>query len=303
MDETEIKEIKTKVAIIGGGPAGCAAAVQLKRSGMDPIVFEQCNIGGLAINANQIENYLGFPQGIDGLEFVQLLENHIDAFAVEVFFEKINKIEYENNEFILFSDKKKCICEYLILATGTTPIIPEIDGMDTLIQNNLLAYDVSNIPEEKASNSNIAILGGGDAAFDYALNLEKKQNNIAIIHRSNVFKCLPLLYDRVMQLDAIQIMDPAIVTELQEEEGEVKVILKDLSAIEAEFVLIAYGRKPEDELVSMIPKETINSQAFLIGDLINGKYRQISVATSDGIIIAMKILDLIYDNEQKKEEN
>jgi len=98
-------------------------------------------------------------------------------------------------------------------------------------------------------------------------------------------------------------MDAAIVSELQEEEGEVKVVLEDLSAIEAEFVLIAYGRKPEDELVSMIPKETINSQAFLIGDLINGKYRQISVATSDGIIIAMKILDLIYTNEQKKEEN
>ncbi len=68
-----------------------------------------------------------------------------------------------------------------------------------------------------------------------------------------------------------------------------------MSVIEAEFVLIAYGRKPEDELISMIPKETLNSQAFLIGDLINGKFRQISVATSDGIIIAMKILDAIHE--------
>ncbi len=299
MDETEIKEIKTKVAIIGGGPAGCAAAIQLKRSGIDPIVFEQNNIGGLAINANQIENYLGFPQGIDGLEFVELLEKHIDAFAVEVFFEQIKKIEYEDKKFILHSDKKRCICDFLIIATGTTPEIPDIKGMDALLESNLLAYEVSEIPEEKASNSNIAILGGGDAAFDYALNLEKKQNNIAIIHRSNVFKCLPLLYDRVMQLDAIQIMDSGNVVELQEEEDEVKVILEDMSVIEAEFVLIAYGRKPEDELISMIPKEIINSQAFLIGDLVNGDYRQISIATSDGVQTAMKILKLIHE---KKDE-
>ena len=167
-------------------------------------------------------------------------------------------------------------------------------GMDALLESNLLAYELSKIPEEKASNSNIAILGGGDAAFDYALNLEKKQNNLAIIHRSNIFKCLPLLYDRVMQLDAIQIMDPGNVVELQEEENEVKVILEDMSVIEAEFVLIAYGRKPEDELIPMIPKETINSQAFLIGDLINSKYRQISIATSDGLITAMKILERIH---------
>ena len=293
-DETEIMEIQTKVAIIGGGPAGCAAAIQLKRSGIDPIVFEQNMIGGLAINANQIENYLGFPQGIDGIDFVSLLENQIDAFAVEVFFEKIIKIEYEDDKFSIYSDKKKCICDFLIVATGTTPIEPEIEGMDNLILNNLLAYEVSNIPDEKAMNSNIAILGGGDAAFDYALNLEKMKNNIAIIHRSNNFKCLPLLYDRVMQLDAIQIMDPANVVELQEEENEVKVILEDMSVIEAEFVLIAYGRKPEDELIPMIPEETIDSQAFLIGDLVNGNFRQISIATSDGIKTAMKILKEIH---------
>jgi len=295
MEETDIKEIETKVAIIGGGPAGCAAAIQLKRSGMDPILFEQNQIGGLAVNANLIENYLGFPQGIDGEEFTQLLENQIDAFAVEVFFEKIKKIEYKDEKFILFSDKKKCLCDFLIIATGTTPIIPDIKGMDTLIQNNLLAYNVSEIPEEKASNSNIAVLGGGDAAFDYALNLEKKKNNIAIIHRSNNFKCLPLLYDRVMQLDAIQIMDPANVSELQEVEDEVNVILEDLTIIEAEFVLIAYGRKPEDDLIAMVPKETINSHVFLIGDLVNEQYRQISIATSDGIKAAMKILEIIHE--------
>ncbi|MHA1125079.1 MAG: NAD(P)/FAD-dependent oxidoreductase [Candidatus Heimdallarchaeota archaeon] len=294
MNETEIKEIKTKAAIIGGGPAGCAAAIQLKRSGIDPILFEQNSIGGLAINANQIENYLGFPDGIDGLEFIELLENHIDAFAVEVFFEQIKKIEYEDDKFILHSDKKRCICDFLIVATGTTPNIPDIKGMDALLESNLLAYEVSEIPEEKASNSNIAILGGGDAAFDYALNLEKKQNNVAIIHRSTVFKCLPLLYDRVMQLDAIQIMDPGNVVELQEEEDEVKVILEDMSVIEAEFVLIAYGRKPEDELVSMIPEETINNQAFLIGDLVNKQYRQISIATRDGLKAAMKIIELMH---------
>ena len=83
---------------MGGGPGGIAAAIQLKRSGIEPILIEKGEVGGLLLNANLVENYLGFPEGISGRELVGLFKEQLERIGVSVKFEEVKKLEAEIEE-------------------------------------------------------------------------------------------------------------------------------------------------------------------------------------------------------------
>ncbi|MBN1329983.1 MAG: NAD(P)/FAD-dependent oxidoreductase [Candidatus Heimdallarchaeota archaeon] len=286
-----MKNKECQVAIIGAGPAGSTAAIQLKRAGIEVILFEEKKIGGLAINANLLENYLGFPQGIEGEKFVKLLEEQLDANVIEVFMEKIQEIKFESEKFIISSEKTQCLSDYLIVATGTEPIIYNIEGSELLAANNLLFYEPQDIPKVKFTKQNIAIIGGGDAAFDYALNLVQKNNKIVIIHRNENFKCLQLLYHRVFNVKDI-LLKPSLTIEKFElkENNKIEIIFSNKSSLIVDLVMVAIGRKPKNKLINNMPEDLLkNPRLYQIGDLVNKHYRQIAIASSDGLKCAMDI--------------
>jgi len=91
--------IKSEIGIIGAGPSGIACAIQLRRYGLDYLFFEKEDLGGLIKNAFLIENYLGFPEGITGEEFVQLLKKQIKKYKIRIIKEEVVSVRYENNKF------------------------------------------------------------------------------------------------------------------------------------------------------------------------------------------------------------
>ena len=285
-----MNNIETKVAIVGAGPAGCAAALQLKRMGIDPVIFEKNRIGGLAINANLIENYLGFPQGITGEEFCKLMEEQLFANVIEIIFEEIEEIKAIGEKFLVKSQKTACTCDYLILATGTIPKEISYKGSKILQEKGLLFYEPIEIPLEKQQNAKVAIIGGGDAAFDYALNLNQKNNDIIIIHKSEEFKCLPLLYYRASNIDSIEIKTSHIVDEFKIAKDKVEISFNDTQKVSVDYVISAIGRKPSNELIDQsLINNKLNKKIFTIGDLVNNNYRQISISSGNGINAAMII--------------
>ncbi|HUT80307.1 MAG TPA: NAD(P)/FAD-dependent oxidoreductase [Candidatus Bathyarchaeia archaeon] len=294
-----MKNKECQVAIIGAGPAGSAAAIQLIRAGIEVIIFEEKKIGGLAINANLIENYLGFPQGIEGEKFVKLLEEQLDANVIEIFFEKILNIKFESEKFIISSEKTQCISNYLIIATGTKPIVYNIEGSELLLANNLLFYEPKDIPKNKLAKQKIAIIGGGDAAFDYALNLVQKDNQIVIIHRNDNFKCLQLLYHRVINVKEINLNSSSIIEKFElQKDNKIKIIFEDKPSLVVDLVMVAIGRKPNNELIINLSKDMLeNGRLYQIGDLVNKHYRQILIAASDGLECAMDIIREIESRE------
>ncbi|HUU77915.1 MAG TPA: NAD(P)/FAD-dependent oxidoreductase [candidate division Zixibacteria bacterium] len=286
-----MKELITKVAIIGGGPAGCAAAIQLKRMGIEPIIFEMNEIGGLTVNANYIENYIGFPQGIDGREFVKLMKEHVNSLLIEIIYEEVKNGIFKDSKFILETNKTKSISDFLIFATGTIPKEFSIKGIEDLKSKNLIFYEPNDIPEEKKIKANIAIIGGGDAAFDYALNLVQKESKITILHRNEFLSCLELLYYRASNINEITIETSKIVNEFQiTSDNKVRLIINKENPLIFDFVLLAIGREPNDILVKKFPNELFEKGLiYQIGDLVNQEFRQISIATADGIQCAMEI--------------
>jgi thioredoxin reductase (NADPH) len=284
-----------KVAIVGGGPAGIAAAIQLKRSGIEPVIFEQKRVGGLLHNANRVENYIGFPGGIRGPKLVNLFEKQIKRHEIEIIYKNINLIGFASNNFILKSKAERFAAERVILATGTTPNRLRLPGVDKLTGDKIF-YEVSDINEVESKN--IAIIGGGDAAFDYALNLAGNRNNITIYVRGDKTSCLPLLATRSINDPNIEIHLDHKLSGIIDQPEEVELLWDNGDSNSVDYLLIAIGRTPVQpkfsrDLLSSLNELENSGKIFRIGDLVNGQYRQLSISTGDGIKTAMIIAELL----------
>jgi thioredoxin reductase (NADPH) len=287
--------LRCKVLIIGAGPAGIAAAIQLKRYGIDLCLIEKDSIGGLLINANLIENYPGFPKGITGPGIVSLLEAQLQNFDIQTIKDDILSLEYDG---CIFSAKGTQLFEgeYLVLATGTQPKKLEI-AHSYDIHNKYLFYEARGLRD--ITGKRIAIIGSGDAAFDYALTLSVK-NNVEIFVRGKASKAIQPLINKVQgnaniavrinhQLKGIEIVYEQIVLEFGTERGSIR---EDF-----DLMLVAIGREPTLPEVNFDINEQAEKRMFIIGDIKNELYRQATIAVGDGIRAAMTIYNTIMENK------
>ncbi len=287
--------IKQRNTIIGGGPAGLAAAIQLKRYDLDTLLIEKDTLGGLLKNANKLENYLGFPTGISGIELIELIEQQVDDYGLDILFEEVKSIEYDDPSFRITTDTQVIESTILIIASGTKPkTLATLSSLPPVVKRKIFyeVYDLRGI-----SNKKVCIIGAGDAAFDYALNLATRDNQVTIFNRSNNLKCLPLLYRRAETNNNIQyIPNRAIRTVLLQDPGlEIRFDFQDnIDKHLMDYILLAIGREPRVDFLTESVNENISelkmqNKLFLIGDVKNEHCRQVSIAAGDGIKAAMEI--------------
>ena len=277
----------TDVAIIGAGPAGMTAAIQLKRYGIPFVLLEKERIGGLLWNASLVENYPGFPAGVSGPKLIGLVSKQMERIGVEVTFDSVTSMKQEENRFLVATSHASFCSRYIIVATGTKPrpfplTIP--DGA----QNRVFS-DVYRLLEEREKQ--IVIVGAGDAAFDYALNMTKNRNSVTILNRGGEVKCLKLLWDRALADPSIAYRAETPVRSMAFEEtaNRLKIRLDAGEVIEADYLLFAIGRAPQTGFLS---EEFVNNKVdglYFVGDVKNGLYRQAAIAAGDGLRAAMDI--------------
>lgn len=263
------------VIIIGGGPSGIACAVQLKRYGIDPLLIEKNEIGGLVKNAWRLDNYPGYPQGIKGVDLAFKLKEHLDRFEIRYQKSEIRKLKYSGNKFHLESDNDVFKCDFVVVATGTKPNHTG-DGYTEV-------YPLRNVNGKK-----IAIVGAGDAAFDYAMTLSL-HNTIHIHNRGTKIKCIPALLEIALKQDNISYIENSFPSDSYD------------------YTIFATGREPDLDLMT---EELKKKQAqleqqgllYIIGDVKNGMVRQASVATGDGIRAAMAIVEYIQADEGNQQD-
>ncbi len=289
------------VIIIGAGPAGLAAAIQLKRYGIDALVFERAVMGGLLLNANLVENYPGFPNGIPGPKLVDLFIEQARRFDVEVIFEEIIALDYARRLFQASTEKKSYASHVLVVATGTKPVSLTDISIPSSLKSKIF-YEV--YPLLKEEGKCVAIIGSGDAAFDYGLNLSRK-NRVIILNRGEFPKCLPLLWERAQAVPAITYMAQTAVSQLETSPGN-QVLLNchapaGVIQLDVDFLVGAIGREPQVDCLSRDlhqKKSGLVGQGVLhlIGDVTNGIYRQTSIAVGDGVRAAMSIYRALKEN-------
>jgi len=289
---------KYPVVIIGAGPSGLAAAMQLKRQGIDPLVFERKLVGGLLLNANLVENYPGFVDGISGPELVSLFRDQAERLGVVIENEEVLSASFEDDRFRIVTNKRKLVSQLLIAGSGTKPtkIADDIYSEDW---SQSLYYEVFPLIEER--DKEIVIIGAGDAAFDYALNLSRN-NRVTILNRGSKIKALPLLYDRIQDNKAVQYLPNTEITGVSKTTSDKLDIsisgITSEQSIECDYLLAAIGREPEysfadPSIIRELDKLLKDQKLFLIGDLQNGSFRQTTIAVSDGIRAAMLIAQIL----------
>ena len=296
------------VIIIGCGPAGIACAIQLKRSNIDFKIIGK-NFGGLVNNANNIENLLGFPNGISGKSFVSLLKQHFESLSIQLIKDNIQNIskENENDLFHLKCENGEYYSRFLIIAAGTVPKMLNIPGESKLCEKKLLNYEMYNFTYQKNIKT-IAIVGSGDAAYDYALNLAKFPVKIEILQRSKEIKCLPLLQKRAQDNSNITIINNIKLQSMTFDDHKIKIKATRGSKkeiLDYDFMFVTVGRSPNisflsEELHKAYKKSKKIPNLFIIGDVKNKKYRQISISMGDGVKSAMKISQDPYFKRNKK---
>jgi thioredoxin reductase len=306
------------ILIIGAGPAGLTTAIQLKRFGLASILLEKDSVGGLLRNANLVENYPGFPNGSPGPKLIALFEKQMQNIGVEVTYGEVVKLDFIDDRFTVEVGQVSipatqgrtryppCVTtagplqpyHYVIIATGTkAKAIPiEIPPQ----ARSRVFSEVYPVLEER--DKHVVVIGAGDAAFDYALNLARK-NAVTILNRGREASCLPLLWGRAQKTRRITYLAETAVSGVEADETgsrlRVQCVTNDPTghcSLVTDYLLFAIGREPAmdflTERVKLQAQRLVeDGKLYLVGDVHNGFYRQTAIAVGEGLRAAMQIYE------------
>ncbi len=242
-----------------------------------------------------VENYPGFPGGITGPELVNLMAGQLSDSGIRVRRERVVGLDYRDGVFRISTDKGVIESDIAVIAAGTEPkTLPP--GLADATAANRVYYEISDMLETRQKR--IAIIGAGDVAFDFALNLSRK-NDVTILNRSTRPKCVPALWERFHTADKVSYVE-GIVTERISHDGEsvrLNCVYSDdgrREEIGADFVIVAIGRKPNlsfmaDGLRKRYRELISAGKLYPVGDVKNGAYRQTAICVGDGVRAAVDI--------------
>ncbi len=297
--------LKTQVVIIGAGPAGVAAAIQLKRCGVEFVLCEKERVGGLLHEANLVENYLGFPDGISGPELVTRLQKHLDAQEIDVLKAEITQLNYDGELFRAETSVQRIAATHVVIASGTTAN-PTSDIRVAAEARPLVHYHVSRVRD--LHDKLIAVVGAGDAAYDYSLTLAR-HNQVLLLQRSPEVKALDLLQERVADNDKVECRSLTTVEQVDAVAGRLQLHLIESGVpddVTVDALILAFGRTPQLEFIAPKLREglavlTEQGRIHFAGDVRRGRYRQAAIAAGDGLLAAMKIVEQL--KEKQREDN
>ena len=199
-----------KVVIIGSGPAGHTAAIYAARANLSPFMFEGFIAGGPAggqlTTTTDVENYPGFPEGVNGPELMELFRKQAERFGTEMVREDVSEVDFRSRPFAIKSDSIEIRAHSVIIATGATAKRMNVPSEQKLWNNGMSACAVCDGALPFFRNKPLMVVGGGDTAVEEATYLTKFGSVVYLVHRRNELRASSIMQERAINNSKIDIV-------------------------------------------------------------------------------------------------
>ncbi len=292
--EEQVPDNHHSVIILGSGCAGLTAAIYAARANLAPLVITGREYGGQLYTTTDVENFPGFPEGIQGPELIDRMKRQAERFGAAFVMSHVKELALDKRPFVAtLEDGSRYCAEAVIIATGASPKEIGVPG-----ERELRGYGVSTCATCDAAffrDREIAVVGGGDSAMEEALFLTKFASKVTILHRRDEFRASPIMAERVLAHESIEVMWNTEVKELlgSSETGLTAVrVFNNQAGAEQDLAVdgcfIAIGHDPNSELLVGSP---IDLDA--LGYVTDGR-RPLPATDTDGVFVAGDVHDHHY---------
>ncbi|MEO7663710.1 MAG: thioredoxin-disulfide reductase [Candidatus Limnocylindrales bacterium] len=289
---------ETKVLIVGSGPAGLTAAIYAARASLEPIVLAGSAPGGQLMLTSDVENYPGFPDGVQGPDLMAAMRSQAERFGTRLVDVDIDRVDLSERPFRIWARGVEYRAEAVIVATGASAMWLGLDSETRLRGRGVSAC--ATCDGFFFRDREIAVVGGGDTAFEEATYLTRFAKKIHLLHRRDEFRASRIMVERARANPKIEIHTN---TGIDEVLGDAKVeglALRDTATggtrtMPIEGLFIAIGHKPNTDAFRdwlevdakgyLVVRDETHSKiegVFIAGDVHDHRYRQAVTAAGDG---------------------
>lgn len=314
-----MEDTLTKVLIIGSGPAGCTAGIYASRANLKPILFEGEQPGGQLTQTTEIENFPGYPSGVQGMQMMNDLRDQATRFGTEIKSRSIVKVDFSKRPFRCEDDKGNVyLAETVIICTGASA--KYLGLPDETKYMGLGVSACATCDGFFYRNKTVAVVGGGDTACEEALYLSTLANKVYMIVRKDYLRASKVMRQRVEERDNIEILFRCNTVGLFGEDGvEGATLVRDKDTdheerfdIAIDGFFLAIGHKPNTELfkgvidldeqgyiITSQPGTATNIKGvFAAGDCADPIYRQAVTSAGTGCRAALDAERYLMDHNQ-----
>lgn len=290
------------MAIIGGGPGGYTAALYAARAGMSVVVLEKLSAGGQMAQTQQIDNYPGFPDGVDGFELAELMQNQAHRFGAETEYAEVYRLDLQAQPRLIETSEGQFQARTVVIATGAGPRELGLP-MEKALVGRGVAYCAA-CDGMFYRNKTVVVVGGGNSAAADALLLSRIAKKVILVHRRDTLRATKVYHAPLMNAENVEFLWNSAVTRLDADGRLQAVVVKNVvsgeeSRVECDGIFISVGRNPASALVKdqleldaagyILAGESTETSipgVYAVGDVRTKQLRQIVTAVSDGAMAA-----------------
>ena len=307
------QEQAVRVLIIGSGPAGLSAALYAARADLEPVVLTGMELGGQVSLTYAVENYPGFPEGIGGLELVELFQKQAERFGARLEYDLAGEVDFSERPYkVVTQNGKRYSAESIIISTGASAVHLNVPG-----ENEFTGRGVSYCATCDGwffKEKEVMVIGGGDSAVEESLFLTRYAENVTIVHRRDELRAGAILEERAKSNPKIKFAWNTVVEEISGNGAVQTVKLKDTKtgdqreqAIDGVFIFI--GHKPNTSLFTA--KLEVDKNGYLVidnrmqtnvpgvyaaGEVADPHFRQVITSAGMGAAAAIQANHFLEEN-------
>ena len=296
---SDVKRVYDMI-IIGGGPAGYTSALYGAMAGFDVLLIEKMSAGGQMIQTNEIDNYPGFEDGIDGFTLGEKMKKQAEKFGAKTVNSEVLNLNLNSEPKVIEAIGETYYSKTVVLATGAGPRELGLKNESDLVGRGV-AYCAS-CDGMFYRGKTVVVVGGGNTAVEDALLLSRIAKKVILVHRRESFRATKVYYERLLKSENVEFRLNSVVEELLHD-GKItgikikNVINEKTDEINCDGIFISIGRKPATDFIKnqialdgngyVIAGEDMKTNVegvYAVGDVRAKSLRQIVTAVSDGAV-------------------